>query len=279
MTKMCPRCGYPNPDDALFCQRCGYQFTPYRPKNSSSKIIVGAVGGIIAVVVAVLAVFLVMYHSGGVSITPLGGTHSGGVAITPQGGTLCYNPFNNELIANITLNSTGKITIISASIRGTSISSTNITPNTLLPGENSVVITFNSVTQQELGNMQSYNIILTLSNGEQISVVANMEEYYGLPTVNQVGTGTMCTLPNGTVKAVFTLHSNANVQIVSGAIVGTGLQAYSSEIPLTPGINTVTIYFPNTSGNTFQPGSVYQLSLGLSDGTTIQVAVKYVGQC
>jgi hypothetical protein len=230
------------------------------------------VGGIIAIVVAVLAVFLVMYHGGGVAIT-------GGVTITPQGGTLCYNPFNDELIANITLNSTGKITIISASIRGTSISSTNITPNTLLPGENIVTITFNSVTQQELGNLQSYNVILTLGNGEQISVVANLEEYFGTPTVTQVGTGTMCTLPNGTVKAVFTLHSTGNVQIVSSAIVGTGLQAYSSEIPLTRGINTVTIYFPNTSGNTFQPGATYQLSLGLSDGTTVQVAATYVGQC
>jgi hypothetical protein len=213
-----------------------------------------------------------MYHSGGVAITP-------GVALTPQGGTLCYNPFNDELIANITLNSTGKITITSANIRGTSISSTNITPNTLLPGENVVTITFNSVTQQELGNMQSYNIILTLSNGEQISVVANMEEYFGAPTVTQVGTGTMCTLPNGTVKAVFSLHSTANVQIVGSAIVGTELQAYGSEIPLTRGINTVTIYFPNTSGYTFQPGSTYQLSLGLSDGTTVQVAVQYVGHC
>ncbi|MFP3234181.1 MAG: DUF973 family protein [Sulfolobaceae archaeon] len=266
MTKNCPRCGYPNPDDALFCQRCGYQFTPYHPKNSSSKIIVGAVGGIIAIVVAVLAVFLVMYHSGG-------------VAITPQGGTLCYYPFNDELIANIILNSTGKITMTSASIRGTSIYSTNITPNTLLPGENVVIITFNSVTQQELGNLPSYTIILTLGNGEQISVAANLEEYFGTPTVTQVGTGTMCTLPNGTVKAVFDLHSTGNVQIVSSSIVGTELQGIGSEIPLKPGINQVTIYFPNTSGNTFQPDATYQLSLGLSDGTTVQVAVTYVGKC
>ena len=26
MTKYCPRCGTPNPDDALFCAKCGYQF-------------------------------------------------------------------------------------------------------------------------------------------------------------------------------------------------------------------------------------------------------------
>jgi hypothetical protein len=228
------------------------------------------VGGIIAIVVAVLAVFLVMHHSGGVA--------SGGVAITPLGGTLCYNPYNDELIANITLNSTGKITITSASIRGTSISSTNITPNTLLPGENEVFITFNSVTQQELGNLQSYTIILTLSNGEQISVVANLEEYFGSPTVSQIGTGTMCTLPNGTVKVVLTLQSNANVQIVSSTILGSELQGHG-EITLKPGINNVTIYFPNTSGYTFQLGATYALSLALSDGATIQVAATYVGQC
>jgi hypothetical protein len=134
------------------------------------------------------------------------------------------------------------------------------------------------VTQQELGNLQSYTIILTLSNGEQISVVANLEEYFGSPTVIQVGTGTMCTLPNGTVKVVLTLRSNANVQIISIAIVGYESQGYG-EITLKPGINTVTIYFPNTSGYTFQPGTTYQLSLGLSDGATIQVAVVYVGQC
>ncbi|MEJ2777224.1 DUF973 family protein [Sulfolobaceae archaeon RB850M] len=263
MTKICPRCGYPNPDDALFCQRCGYQFTPYRPKKSSSKIIVGAVGGIIAIVVAVLAVFLVMHHSGGVAITPLGGT-------------LCYNPYNDELIANITLNSTGKITIINASIRGTSISSTNITPNTLLPGENEVFITFNSVTQQELGNLQSYTIILTLSNGEQISVVANLEEYFGSPSVSQVGTGTMCTLPNGTVKVVLSLRSNAKVQIIG---VYFDSQTYSVMKTLTPGINNVTIYLPNTSVSTIPPDVTLTLTLALSDGTAIGVTVFYVGQC
>jgi hypothetical protein len=226
------------------------------------------VGGIIAIVVAVLAVFLVMHHSGGVA--------SGGVAITPLGGTLCYNPYNDELIANITLNSTGKITITSATIRGTSIFSTNITPNTLLPGENEVFITFNSVTQQELGNLQSYTIILTLSNGEQISVVANLEEYFGGPSVSQIGTGTMCTLPNGTVKVVLTLRSNANVQITG---VYFNSQTYSVMKTLTRGINNVTIYLPNTSVSTIPPDVTITLALNLNVGTTIAVAVVYVGQC
>jgi hypothetical protein len=142
------------------------------------------VGGIIAIVVAVLAVFLVMYHGGGVAITPLRGTHSG-----------------------------------------------------------------------------------------------NLEEYFGSPVVSQVGTGTMCTLPNGTVKVVFTLNSNANVQIIGITIEGYGLQVYGVMKALTPGINHVTIYLPNTSGYTFQPGSIYVLILGLSDRATVQVAVTYVGQC
>lgn len=25
MVKYCPKCGYPNPDDAKFCMKCGYQ--------------------------------------------------------------------------------------------------------------------------------------------------------------------------------------------------------------------------------------------------------------
>jgi hypothetical protein len=44
MTKYCPRCGTPNPDDALFCAKCGYQFpqstttpspTPIQPAPQS----------------------------------------------------------------------------------------------------------------------------------------------------------------------------------------------------------------------------------------------------
>jgi Predicted membrane protein len=80
MVKYCPKCGYPNSDDANFCVRCGYQFSavgdqqsqqpnsqpPYIPANSNSpespkkKIPLKAIiGGILAIII-ILVVFLVV---------------------------------------------------------------------------------------------------------------------------------------------------------------------------------------------------------------------------
>jgi len=110
----------------------------------------------------------------------------------------------------------------------------------------------------------------------------------GTPTVTQVGTGTLSpstlkvTVNNKTTSvpiyvAVITLHSTGTVQIVSATIVGTNITATSlPSAPLTAGANTVTITFP-ANGFTPQPGSTYQISIGLSDGATVQVAVTYTG--
>jgi hypothetical protein len=110
----------------------------------------------------------------------------------------------------------------------------------------------------------------------------------GTPTVTQVGTGVLSTVTsnvtanNKTVTVVhyvatFTLHSTGTVQIVSASIVGTGVTATSlPTTPLTAGVNTVTITFP-ANGFTPQPGTTYQISIGLSDGATVQVAVTYTG--
>ncbi|WP_410545613.1 zinc-ribbon domain-containing protein [Acidianus sp.] len=34
MVKYCPKCGYPNSDDANFCVRCGYQFSAVGDQQS-----------------------------------------------------------------------------------------------------------------------------------------------------------------------------------------------------------------------------------------------------
>jgi hypothetical protein len=101
----------------------------------------------------------------------------------------------------------------------------------------------------------------------------------GTPTVTQVGTGTLCySSTYNNYEAVITLHSTGNVQIVSATIVGTGVTATGfSTQSLTAGPNTVTISFPSTSSFTPQPGATYQISIGLSDGATVQVAVTYTG--
>ena len=105
----------------------------------------------------------------------------------------------------------------------------------------------------------------------------------GTPTVTQVGTGTLSPVYNGNTllgyKATITLHSTGTVQIQTASIVGTPVTAtkYSNQT-LTAGPNTVTIYFPSTTGFNPQPGSVYQISIGLSgSGTTVQAAVTYTG--
>jgi hypothetical protein len=101
----------------------------------------------------------------------------------------------------------------------------------------------------------------------------------GTPTVTQVGTGTLYQSSSNSYTAVITLHSTGNVQIVSASIVGTSDSVGTGSITgysLGAGVNTVTINFP-TNGFTPQPGSTYQISIGLSDGTTVQVAVTYTG--
>ena len=102
----------------------------------------------------------------------------------------------------------------------------------------------------------------------------------GTPTVTQIGTGTLSPSGSG-YQAVITLHSTGNVQIVSASIVGTSDSATNIVVngggnTLAAGPNTVTICFPSDSF-TPQPGSTYQISIGLSDGTTVQVAVSYTG--
>jgi len=106
----------------------------------------------------------------------------------------------------------------------------------------------------------------------------------GTPTVTQVGTGTLySTTNNGQTCyiAVITLKSSGNVQIISAQILGVGVSesvgpaSISNSGSLTGGTNVVTITFPANFNP--QEGSTYQISLGLSDGTTVQVAVTYTG--
>jgi len=101
----------------------------------------------------------------------------------------------------------------------------------------------------------------------------------GTPTVTQVGTGTLQGSSSSGYVATITLQSTGNVQIVSASIVGTTESAGSAAITgysLSTGINTVTISFAPNGFNP-QPGATYQISIGLSDGTTVQVAVTYTG--
>ncbi|MBB5255271.1 zinc-ribbon domain-containing protein [Sulfurisphaera ohwakuensis] len=65
----CPRCGYDNPDHALYCARCGYPLTTQPPyyqqpnKRSLRKIIIPVIA-IVVVVIAVIAALPFVLHSG-----------------------------------------------------------------------------------------------------------------------------------------------------------------------------------------------------------------------
>ena len=78
--------------------------------------------------------------------------------------------------------------------------------------------------------------------------------------------------------ANITLRSTGKVQIVSATIVGTNVTASNiSLISLSAGLTTVTLTFPTESDFTPLRGTVYQVSVSLSDNTTVQVAVEYTG--
>jgi|GEM_PF-1082758 len=106
-------------------------------------------------------------------------------------------------------------------------------------------------------------------------------ELTGTPTVTQVGTGSLTPVTNNGQTyyvATITLHSTGKVQIVSASIVGTNVKASNiSPISLSAGLTTVTLTFPAESDFIPQNGTVYQVSVSLSDSTTVQVAVEYTG--
>ncbi|WP_337721344.1 DUF973 family protein [Stygiolobus sp. CP859M] len=99
----------------------------------------------------------------------------------------------------------------------------------------------------------------------------------GTPIVQQVGSGVLYQSGNNEYVATITLHSTGTVTIDSASIVGVDSTVVGlSTQTLSVGPNTLVITF---SANNFtpQPGSTYQISIGLGDGTTVQAAVTYIG--
>mgnify|MGYP001773064216 CR=1 FL=1 len=104
----------------------------------------------------------------------------------------------------------------------------------------------------------------------------------GTPTVTQVGSGSMEGVTNNGqlqyYQATFTLHTSGPVSIESVSLVGTSDSGtVVGSTSLTAGANTITVTFPTGNGFNPQPGTTYQISVGLSDGATVQVAVQYTG--
>ena len=104
----------------------------------------------------------------------------------------------------------------------------------------------------------------------------------GTPIVQQAGAGILEKSPSSSgYQAVITLQSSGKVQIVSASILGQGTSESVGTNSMTgyllsAGINTVTINFP-ANGFNAQEGSTYQITITLSDGVTVPVAVTYTG--
>jgi len=99
----------------------------------------------------------------------------------------------------------------------------------------------------------------------------------GTPQVKQIGTGEI--VYNSTAKE-FVLYANIStsgpVTIQTATLLNPpGLTAKGLPITLNPGTTEITIYFTNSTPVSLQSGDTYTVSLGLSDGTTVQVAALY----
>ena len=237
-------------------------------KGLSTGAVIGIAAAVAVAIVALTVLLVVMNHGSSVSqpsVKPIG-----------KGQMICVN---GEYQVNVELNSSVFTKVISAYIEGTNVKDNAIYYPSINPGENSLTICFpvNNAFTPVPGH--SYYVVLELSNGQTVTVpvVYEGEEPTGAPTVTQVGEGTMyynSSLNKYVVEVE--LRSTAPVTIVSAAIVGTSIQI-PVNYTLTFGVNTVTMYFPTSSSFSPQQGSTYIISLGLSDGTVVQVAVTYVG--
>ncbi len=99
---------------------------------------------------------------------------------------------------------------------------------------------------------------------------AVIDYFVELPRVMQVGTGTI----NSNGIATFMVSSSGNVKIVEAQLLGTNY--FSKTITpdcIVSGINTITVNFGSVE---LQPGSVYTISLSLSDGVIVYVSVLVV---
>ncbi|BCU69893.1 DUF973 family protein [Stygiolobus caldivivus] len=259
-------------------------------KGLGTTGIIGITVAVVAIVIiAVLAVVLLSGKGASTSVTP---TVSSSNYTMPPGGlssSTSVKPIgvgqmeciNGEYQVTVDLNSSIYTKVLSAYIYGTNVKDTAIYDPSLNPGGNLVTICFpvNNPFTPIPGH--TYDIVLELSNGQSVIVPVKYQGSApgGIPTVTQVGTGTLFyNSTSGEYVATIVLHSTATVSIESANIVGTTASATSvSNYTLTAGYNTITLYFPPSNSFTPQPGSTYQVSIGLSDGAVVQVAVSYVG--
>jgi len=132
----------------------------------SKKGISGAITALILVIASVIIALVVVGFVFGL-FGALGGTPT-----VTQVGTGTLSPSGNGYQAVITLHSTGNVQIVSASILGTSVSTTGLT-SPITAGANVVTISFPSTNNFNPQPASTYQISITLSDGVTVQAAVS----------------------------------------------------------------------------------------------------------
>nr|WP_256202732.1 DUF973 family protein [Sulfuracidifex tepidarius] len=130
------------------------------------------IGGILVATLILGFIGLIMVYVGLGEVQKNVGTYG----YTPQSGqSQLYQVGVGTLkdgVATFTVYSSQQLMIYSASLLGTQYYTNSVTPNTLNPGNNNVMVNFGNVSGLTQG---PYTIRLTLSNGQNLDVKVNVQ--------------------------------------------------------------------------------------------------------
>ncbi|MBB5254671.1 DUF973 family protein [Sulfurisphaera ohwakuensis] len=159
---------------ALAYRRTGEIYLNDDLKNAGLLMIIGSVIGLIVSVVGyilILISFILVYSGLGNLIKRLSQTTSQLVQLQSSIGPISQvgiGSLRSNGIALVTINSQYPLQIISALLLGTNYTTSDISPNTLNIGFNTITINFRTSLSLMTGNI--YYIQLTLSNGQTLTV-------------------------------------------------------------------------------------------------------------
>lgn len=159
---------------ALAYRRAGEIYLNDDLKNAGLLMIIGSVIGLIVSVVGyilILISFILVYTGLGNLLKRLSQTTSQLAQLQLPSGPISQvgiGTLRSNGIALVTINSQYSVQIISALLLGTNYTTSDISPNTLNIGFNTITINFRTALTLVTGNI--YYIQLTLSNGQTLNV-------------------------------------------------------------------------------------------------------------
>jgi len=221
------------------------------------------VGLVVIIIAVVLAIVLLLPHGSSSSYSTT--TSSTQAKIAQVGNVKVYYYYPEYYQFGIELNSSSAVKVISAYVEINGHKLENDSVNIMLsPGTNFLVIYIPS-NSNVLNGLSKIPITLCLNNGQQVTFYGILSGCYNCERVEEVGTGYITELSNGTWELHAKIESNINVNLIGIVFSGEEIPA---NIQIRPGLNNITV----TMGNlTFMPGATYTLSLVLNDGETVTI--------